>query len=97
MAEIATVTIDKNICSISGALTYQTVTRVLAKLQNADVGESNLILDLEEITHCDSAALALLLELRIQSGKRHCELNIHNAPAQLQALAAAHELSTLLI
>lgn len=66
---------------IEGALNFQTVP---ARLTEAEHWLRHPTLDLQAVTHVDSAGIALLLELRRRSGGN---LSFTGVPAQMRALA----------
>ena len=84
--------------SVSGALTFDTVPdlyRNSAGWFQSDTGD--LTLDLAQVTHTDSAGLALLVEWlrRARDGKRR--LRFTNVPTQMQTLIRINGLQDALL
>lgn len=73
--------------ALSGELTFDTVPAVwrdLAAWLNAGGGE--IAVDLAQVTHADSAGLALLIELQRLARGRNRKLRLLGVPAQLADL-----------
>lgn len=72
---------------LSGALTFDTVPALwrqsAAQFNNADA----LMLDLQGITHTDSAGLALLIEWMRTARSRNKTIAFRNIPPQMLAIA----------
>ena len=94
MIETATIVSSDGVWSVAGPLTYATVRAVFAQIQSHNAAD--LTLDLQAVTQCDSAALALLVECKRVVDRGHAHLVLRHAPAQLQALAEAHNVAALL-
>lgn len=80
-------------------LTFNSVTSVYTSLSNAVTKkkEINICLDLSEVTRCDSAGLALLIELRRLCQHHKKTLEINGVPSQLQSLAEFCGVSRMLV
>jgi phospholipid transport system transporter-binding protein len=69
---------------ISGELSFATVDQLLVEFNTIVKDTPPKIIDLSEITHTDSAGLALLIEwLKFDN-----LINFHNIPSQLLSIAA---------
>lgn len=69
---------------ISGELSFATVDQLLVEFNQIVKDTPPKIIDLSEITHTDSAGLALLIEwLKFDN-----LINFHNIPSQLLSIAA---------
>lgn len=70
-------------------LTFKSVVEVRARLYKAlmDQNINCLSLDLSEVTHCDSAGMALLIEARKLCKKNNKTFEIIGMSAQTQSLA----------
>ena len=76
----------------AGPLTFATVTGVLGDIVSLLTPvPSSLVVDLSQVTHTDSAGIALLLELKRQTSALTCELRLQDAPNQLAELARFFE------
>ena len=95
MTDTATATLDEGVWAIGGPLTYGTVRKVFDHIQNAAPSTSIVVLDLANVTHCDSAALAFLIACRRGTDSRPSQIDIRHAPDQLVALASAHGVAAL--
>lgn len=73
---------------LTGPLNLDTVSGLLGRLDDAlrNGGEST-VLDLEGVTRCDSAAVALLLEWRRRARAAGVKLRYENLPENLLAIA----------
>jgi len=83
---------DAQTWSLSGELSFATVTTLLAEFE----GSQNFpqVIDLKSVTRTDSAGLALLIELLKQSQKT--SLIFHNIPEQMLNLAAVSGVQDML-
>ena len=59
-------------------------------------GEQKFAIDLDEVTHTDSAGLALLVEWLREARSRQAEVSFHNLPAQMVAIARTTNLDQIL-
>ncbi len=82
--------------SVSGELSFATVTDLLRQSRSLFAGESSMELDLSGVTHADSAGLSLLIEWLRQARLQGRQLRYVALPAQLKALAAISEVEGLL-
>ena len=60
------------------------------------LGKGELVLDLGGLEHCDSAALAVLLEWRREAARAGRQLAWKNVPERLRQLARISELESVL-
>lgn len=83
---------------ISGALSFETVTAVLAESKGTIFSHTTpqLVLDLGQVTRADSAGLVLLLEWMRMARAHNAQITFHQLPPQLLDIARAGELDTLL-
>ncbi|TJY65188.1 STAS domain-containing protein [Sinimarinibacterium sp. CAU 1509] len=79
--------------SIHGSLSFDTVSQWLPQ---ADAIVTDGTLDLAEVSQCDSAGAALLLELARRSKQRGSPLQLINAPKQLHDFAVFFGIDTML-
>lgn len=81
---------------ISGKLTFATVTSLLeiSKTQFPQEGCWNC--DFSQVSSCDSAGLALVLEWIKMAGQRNIQIRLHQLPAQLQSIATPAGLKAVL-
>lgn len=82
--------------SLSGELSFATVTGLLQQSRSLFAGESNIEMDLSGVTHGDSAGLSLLIEWLRQAKLQGRQLRYIALPAQLNALASISEVDGLL-
>ncbi len=71
---------------LSGAVTFDTATRLYESTTLNFVDEGELTIDLSEVERVDSAGLALLLEWLRGSRRNNCQLRFTNIPEQLNSL-----------
>ena len=73
----------------SDVLTFDTVSSDLARftLYVKQHPETTIVLNLEHVTHCDSAGLALLIQARRLCQEKRCSLRIEAMSQAILALA----------
>ena len=81
---------------IEGPLDFAHVHSWLAQSEDWLAGGRPLSLDLGGVTRCDSAGLALLLELSRRCRDSGAQLQLSNAPQQLRKLLSFYRLDDLL-
>ncbi|OQW91734.1 MAG: hypothetical protein BWK79_16245 [Beggiatoa sp. IS2] len=86
---------DANTWHLSGELTFATVSALFAELHQRAQQTWPQTIDLRDVTHTDSAGLALLIELRRQT--QNSPLVFRNLPTQMMTLANVHSVQALLI
>ncbi len=80
---------------ISGIVNFSTVTALLRQSSvffgavNTS-GNQQIIIDLAKIEECNSAALALMLELVKNAGQKNIQLKFENLPATALTIAKAY-------
>jgi anti-anti-sigma factor len=79
---------------LRGELSFATVNKLL---EGADSLISKEILDLSEVTRCDSAGIALLLELQRRAQRAGRKLQLTGASAQLKQLIHSYALNGILV
>lgn len=83
--------IDDSTVRLSGIVTNTTVPSLLAQLDALPPAEIEL--DLSGVTHVDSAAVSLLLNLRRQRGR---QVRVSHIPDNLRALIQLYDLDEIL-
>ena len=70
-------------------LTFKSVVTIREKLSNAllDTANNRLCLDLSEVIHCDSAGMALLVEIRKLCKQKNKIFEVIGMSAEAQSLA----------
>ncbi|MGC1181989.1 STAS domain-containing protein [Legionella sp.] len=70
-------------------LTFKTIVEVQARLYRAlqDETSDHFTLDLSDVTHCDSAGIALLIEARKRCKNNNKTFKIVDMPLETQSLA----------
>lgn len=88
---------DGELFRLSGELTMQTVPALWqqAAAQLPPAGQA-MIVDLDAVERCDSAALALLVEWMRAAGARGVEVGFRNLPRQLRDIARLTGLEDML-
>lgn len=82
---------------LSGKLTFATVPQIYTQGNTLfDNNSSSLTLDLQGVTHTDSAGLALLMEWMRTARHRQQEIHFKNIPAQMFSIARLSGLDTIL-
>lgn len=82
---------------LEGALDFAHVSRWLEQSREWLGSGAALDLELGGVTRCDSAGLALLLELSRRARAAGAELRLLNAPAQLRELLDFYRLNEIFI
>lgn len=79
----------QSILAVGSELTFNTVNTHLAHLHAALSGhtDATVTLDLDGVTACDSAGLALLIEMKRWCVKQKKQLNLVSVPSLIVALA----------
>ncbi|KGP62521.1 sulfate transporter [Legionella norrlandica] len=80
---------EKNIFKPDSELTFKSVVSVRAKLYNALMNNTkdSFCLDLSEVTHCDSAGLALIIEARKLCQQNNMAFEVTGVSSKTQSLA----------
>ena len=91
------ITIQQDRILISGELTFATVEGILKQSQKIFPKQGQWNCDLSQVTTCDSAGIALLLEWLKWAGQRQIKLCFFQLPNQLQAIIAAAGLDKLFV
>ncbi|RMG30807.1 MAG: STAS domain-containing protein [Gammaproteobacteria bacterium] len=81
---------------VSGSLTFDTVTALLAASEPVFAGAGALDIDLQGVQRADSAGLALLIEWMRRAHHRGLPLRFLNMPPQMLAIARASSLDHVL-
>lgn len=86
-----------DVLRVQGTLSQETVMDALAQSSSSLISSRILILDLTEVTTCDSASLAFLVALLRLAAKRQAHLRIEGLPQAMQELAQVSGLLPLLL
>lgn len=87
---------DARSYGVQGPMTFDSVTELWNKSQEIFSDNAFLQIDLSEVTHTDSAGLALLVEWLREASRHGARIEFLNLPSQLLALAGAANLEQLL-
>lgn len=87
---------DTRSFGVSGAMTFDSVNALWRDSDEMFCGDGVVQIDLREVTHTDSAGLALLVEWLRESERRGRRVEFLNLPAQMNALADATNLQPVL-
>jgi len=79
--------------NLAGKLTFATVAALFQEYQAKVAANPLTILDLSQVTHTDSAGLALLIELR----RQHPTVLFRHLPAQMTTLAMVSGVQNILV
>ncbi len=90
------ITISQDKILISGELTFATVAAILESSRKLFPRLGSWSCDFSQVTHCDSAGLALLLEWLKMGRQRQTKVRFSQLPQQLLAIAIPAGLNTLL-
>ena len=88
---------DARSFAITGAMTFDSVTALWRESDALFAREPALQVDLREVTHTDSAGLALLVEWLRGASRRGGRMELLNLPDQAAALADAANVKSLLM
>jgi phospholipid transport system transporter-binding protein len=80
---------DTRSFGVHGAMTFDSVTDLWRQSAEMFADQTVLQIDLAQVTHTDSAGLALLVEWLREASRRGARVEFLNLPAQLLALAGA--------
>jgi len=83
---------------LSGGLIFDTVLANRKIIANAlrKCSHSSLILDLKGVKQCDSAGLALMIDLKRLARRQNSQISFINLPKQMKALADFCSVSSIL-
>lgn len=84
------------LCRLTGPITLETVPALWGAFSKGTEKVSPLTLDLSGVTHTDSAALALLLEVAAWAERNRIEVRFRDLPDSLLALARLSNADELL-
>nr|VFK26193.1 MAG: phospholipid transport system transporter-binding protein [Candidatus Kentron sp. MB]VFK30844.1 MAG: phospholipid transport system transporter-binding protein [Candidatus Kentron sp. MB]VFK75261.1 MAG: phospholipid transport system transporter-binding protein [Candidatus Kentron sp. MB] len=82
--------------SLSGALTFVSVSNLWRKKKTYFAKSNRIVLDLGKVIHSDSAGLALLVEWLHQAEIRNAIIEFRNIPQQMLSLARTAGIESLL-
>jgi phospholipid transport system transporter-binding protein len=77
---------------VLGAMTFDSVTDLWRQSVDMFFSETVIRIDLAQVTHTDSAGLALLVEWMREASRRGARIELLHLPAQMLALADAANL-----
>lgn len=86
---------ENNTFTLKGKLTAQSVIGVLTKTKALVPYEQQLSVNLKEVTHCDSAGLAYLIEILRESKKKRSIIVFEEVPQQILDLSRVSGLEHL--
>jgi len=81
---------------VHGAMTFDSVRDLWRQSVEMFPDEAVFQIDLDQVTHTDSAGLALLVEWLREAARRDGRIELLNLPAQMLALAGAANLERVL-
>ncbi len=81
---------------VHGAMTFDSVTDLWRQSVDMFSDETILRIDLAQVTHTDSAGLALLVEWMREASRRGGRIELSHLPTQMLALADAANLEQVL-
>jgi len=84
------------VCRLAGPLDFYTVPDLAREISGLFAQHRRLAVDLSAVTRVDSAAMALLLEMRRLAGEANSELSLQHVPAALRNLIRICELDPIL-
>ena len=87
---------DTRSYGVHGAVTFDSVTDLWRQSVDMFPGEAVVQVDLAQVTHTDSAGLALLVEWMREASRRGARIDYLHLPAQMLALADAANLEQVL-
>ncbi len=88
---------DTRTYSVHGVMTFDSVTDLWRQSMDMFSGETVLQIDLAQVTHTDSAGLALLVEWMREASRQSARIDFLHLPAQMLALAEAANLEQVLV
>ena len=88
---------DTRTYCVHGAMTFDSVTDLWRQSMDMFSGETVFHVDLAQVTHTDSAGLALLVEWMREASRQGARIDFLHPPAQMLALAEAANLEQVLV
>ena len=80
---------DTRSYGVQGAMTFESVTDLWRQSVEIFPDEAVFQIDLTQVSHTDSAGLALLVEWLREGARRGARIELLNPPAQMRVLAGA--------
>jgi len=98
MSDLFAIRFDKDAQAfrVSGELTLDSATEVMAETETLFDSASKLDIDLADVTSADSASLALLITWMRKARQSDKSISFRNLPSQMQAIARASGLDEIL-
>ena len=96
MAEISTSATEQDCLQVSGELVFATAPGLLGEAASLFRGQRELIIDLGQVSRCDSAGLALLLEWLERGRSQGISIRFRNIPESLLRIARLSNVASLL-
>lgn len=87
---------DTRSYGVHGAMTFDSVTDLWRQSLEIFPDEAVFQIDLAQVTHTDSAGLALLVEWLREASRKGARIEFSNLPDQMLALAGAANLEQML-
>jgi phospholipid transport system transporter-binding protein len=87
---------ETNIIKMAGELTFSTVGTALTETEELFTSITDLDIDLADVSHSDSAGLALLVHWVRTAKTNNKKIVFHNIPSQILSIADASGLDKLL-
>ena len=78
---------------IDGVLDFDTVPRLMNQARQLLSSATSVQVDFAGVTSCNSAGLALLLELAREMKQRNKSIEFHNMPRQIRIFAEAYDVA----
>ncbi len=85
--------VDDKRFRIDGVLDFDTVPRLMNQARRLFSTADSIHVDFVGVTGCNSAGLALLLELAREMKQRNKSIEFHNMPRQIRIFAEAYDVA----
>lgn len=87
MSETFSIEQSGNECRFSGVLDFSTASRVLEQLQDCVRSHDTLSIDFSQAGRCNSAALAVMIELQAEASRCGHQVGFTSIPGGIRQLA----------
>lgn len=90
------IVLENNTLYLKGPLIKETVMSMWDECKRLIPNGSSLIVDLNQVTHCDSSSFALMLELMRMAKRKKFAISFSKMPLQMLEIAKVNGLSAFL-
>lgn len=87
MSAAEIIAVGDGVFKVTGPMVFATAGELLESSRKLFASQTSLRVDLSDVTHVDSAALALLIEWLRRARQQQCSVHIEHVPKKLLSIA----------